>query len=118
MLEETTPSSKDLAKMATLKEQFRIKLVVGELAQKFSLSPERSKKLATLSTTWRKLANHRAVTFNDAEAFGKELIGMNLSEAIQAVKDSRKGNVAGLEKIITQSKKLTEYLKLTCHISL
>lgn len=111
MLEEGATSSKDLAKIATMKEQFRIKLVASELASQFSLSAERSQKIATLSATWRKLANHRAVTHEDAEQFGKQLIGMNLTEVIDAVKASKKGDVTGLDKILEQGSQTNKISK-------
>jgi flagellar biosynthesis/type III secretory pathway protein FliH len=111
MLEETSASSKDLAKIATMKEQFRIKLVASELQNIYKLSADRSNKIAVLSTTWRKLANHRAITHEDAEKFGKQLIGMNLSDVVEAVEDSRKGNILGLNKILTAGAQVNKVSK-------
>jgi flagellar biosynthesis/type III secretory pathway protein FliH len=100
VLEETSAGSKDLAKMATLKEQFRVNELSKQIKSSFALSADRAQAVAKLATSWRKFANSRAITTDDANAFSKELLGTNVKDIESAYKQTLKGNMSPLKNVV------------------
>lgn len=105
---ETAASSKDLAKIATLKEQFRVNTLAKEIRAAYALSAERSTKVAKLATSFRKLANTRAITEDDAEAFSTELLGVSVKKIESAYKETLKGNMGDLTSVVKKSAEANE----------
>jgi flagellar biosynthesis/type III secretory pathway protein FliH/gas vesicle protein len=112
VLEETSASSKDLAKLATLKEQFRINTLAKEIRSQYALSADRSQKVAKLATSFRKLANTRAITESDAEAFSTELLGVSVKKIENAYMQTLKGNMGDLKTVVKQSAEANEISEL------
>jgi flagellar biosynthesis/type III secretory pathway protein FliH len=112
ILEETSASSKDLAKMATMKEQFRIDELAKEIRSQFALSVDRSTKVAKLATSFRKFANSRAITEEDAEAFSTELLGVNVKKIESAYRQTLKGEMGELKSVVVKSAAANEISEL------
>jgi hypothetical protein len=103
VFEKTNGSVKDLEKAAAFAESFKVDRLADGLKSQYGLSEERSIKVAKLATSWEKLSKTRALTNADADAFAKELAGVNFSEIDSAVKGMTEGNLNDMNTIIAKA---------------
>lgn len=103
VFEETAKGTKDIQKIAALKEQFRIQAASAQIKAKFGLSAQSSVRIAKLSTAFRKLSSTRAITTADSEAFSKELIGVDMKSVESAYKDASKGKFSNLKGLVEKA---------------
>ncbi len=103
VLEETAQGTKDIQKLAALKEQFRLQTASSQIKAKFGLSTESSLRIAKLSHSFRKLSSTKAVTEKDSEAFSKELIGADMKEIEGAYKSAAKGEFSNLKGLVEKA---------------
>ena len=103
VFEKTNGSVKDLEKVAAFAEGFKVDRLADGLKSQYGLSEERSIKVAKLATSWEKLAKTRALTNADADAFAKELAGVNFSEIDSAVKGMSEGNLNDMNTVIAKA---------------
>jgi len=82
---------------------FKVDRLADGLKSQYGLSEERSIKVAKLATSWEKLAKTRALTNADADAFAKELAGVNFSEIDSAVKGMSEGNLNDMNTVIAKA---------------
>jgi flagellar biosynthesis/type III secretory pathway protein FliH len=108
VLEETQMTPKDLNKLAAAKESFRVKQLTNEIAGEYGLNPERADKIAKLAIAWRKNANSRAITAEDADAFSEGLIGVNIKEIEAAYKKTLKGEMGDLTVVLKKAAEVNE----------
>jgi flagellar biosynthesis/type III secretory pathway protein FliH len=108
VLEETQMTSKDLNKLAAAKESFRVKQLSQDIVAEYGLSQERAEKIAKLSLVWRKSANARAITAEDADAFSENLIGVNIKEIESAYKKTLKGEMRDLTAVLRKAAEVNQ----------
>lgn len=103
VFEKTGGSVKDLEKAAAFVEGFKVERLADGLTSQYGLSEDRSIKVAKLATSWEKLAKTRALTNADADAFAKELAGVNFAEIDSAVKGISEGNLNDMNTVIAKA---------------
>ncbi|MBF0362538.1 MAG: hypothetical protein HQK49_16080 [Oligoflexia bacterium] len=101
--EQTEGSSKDLEKVGAFLEEKKAADMGGKLAAEFGLSEERGIQIAKLSSQWNSLKKKRSLTDADAHAFSKEVIGVDLSTAVNAYKNSLEGNKSDLNSMLEKA---------------
>ncbi|MBD66358.1 MAG: hypothetical protein CME62_14200 [Halobacteriovoraceae bacterium] len=87
LFEKTAASSKDLAKIAALKEVAQVEKSAKFLSSEFGLSLDRSKQLARLTAHWKK-ASKKGMTASEQDAFATEALGFSITQGIQAVQSA------------------------------
>ncbi len=100
IFEQTETSFKDLEKVAGLKAAYKTAKLGEAFASDYGLSVDRATKVAKLVSEWEKTGKKRALTEADANAFTKELLGVNLSDAEKAYKKLVEGDKQSFENLI------------------
>jgi hypothetical protein len=103
--EETSASSKDLQKIAAVKQEISIQKSAKNLKAEFGLSDERSREVARLAVQLAG-ANKKSMTDKDYDAFSKELIGTSIGKFQSAMKAAKEGNTASMNSIIDTAAKV------------
>jgi len=103
--EETTATSKDLAKVAAIKEGVRLKKSADALKAEFGFSEKRSVEIARMA---QKLASapKASMTEKDYDAFAKELLGSSVNQFKSAITKSMQGSSQDLNKLVDQAAKV------------
>ncbi|MBF0297950.1 MAG: hypothetical protein HQK51_04480 [Oligoflexia bacterium] len=105
LFEETAPTSKDLEKIAALKETQKQYSIAEKLAADFGLSEDRSIQIAKYALNWKKLSDHRAMTDADANLFFKQVFGFSAAEGRKAIVRYFEGEKTGYEDLIEKAAK-------------
>lgn len=100
--EKVAASSKDLVKMAAIKEAAKISKSAQFLSSKFGLSINRGQEIARLTSHWKK-ASKKAMTTAEVDSFSTELLGFSLSSGVSAYKSSMEGDSSSLSDLIKKS---------------
>lgn len=100
ILEETTPSTKDLEKAGAIIEGLKRKNVAEGLSYEFGLSEERAYEIAKLSENWKKISNSRQMTEADANLFLNEAIGASYNLVRTAMTESAQGDETSYNSLI------------------
>jgi hypothetical protein len=97
--EETSASSKDLQKVAALKQELTVQKSAKNLKAQFGLSDDRSREVARLAV---QLAgtDKKSMTDKDYDGFSKELLGTSIGKFQAAMKAAKEGNAASMNSII------------------
>lgn len=95
--------SVDIEKLAALKERHYLNQMSSQLSARFGLSFESAGRIATIAHQFNRLAGSRVLTDEDASAFSKELIGFDMGEIKNAVKNSMKGESQDLNKLLEEA---------------
>jgi hypothetical protein len=106
LLEETQMNSRDINKINAKKEAFRTEQLAKQIESNFGLKSERAKNVAKLAVLWRKNANSRAITEEDANAFSESLIGVNVKTVEQAYIKTTKGEFSDMKKVLKEAAKV------------
>ena len=103
--EETASSSKDLQKVAALKQELSVQKSAKKLKAQFGLSDDRSREVARLAV---QLANtdKKSMTNADYDGFSKELLGTTIGKFQNAMKAAKEGNAADMNSIIDNAAKV------------
>lgn len=103
--EETSASSKDLQKVAALKQELSIQKSAKNLKAQFGLSDDRSREVARLAV---QLANtdKKSMTDKDYDGFSKELLGTTIGKFQSAMKAAKEGNASSMNSIIDSAAKI------------
>ncbi len=107
IFEQTQTSSKDLEKMAALKEAIVVKKKAEVLAAEYGLSESRSLEVAKLANQWGKM-DKRGMTDKDHDLFAKEILGVSITDAKEAMKKSLEGDSENLESLIDTAAETNE----------
>ncbi|HAZ12443.1 MAG: hypothetical protein A2X86_16915 [Bdellovibrionales bacterium GWA2_49_15] len=105
IFEQTEDAFKDLEKIAALKASFKTAKLGEAFASDYGLSVERATKVAKLVTEWEKTGKKRALTESDANAFTKELLGVNLNDAEKAYKKLVEGDKQSFQDLMATAAK-------------
>lgn len=103
IFDETASQSKDLEKVAAMMQSFKISKVGEALAAEFGLSDVRGREIAKVATEWTKLSKSRSLTNEDAKAFSKELLGVDIVEAQNAVMKKMEGDESAFDNLMEQA---------------
>ncbi|MES2856898.1 MAG: hypothetical protein V4692_13600 [Bdellovibrionota bacterium] len=103
--EETSATSKDLAKVAALKQGLQIKKSSDSLRAEFGLSEKRSQQVARLAAKLAAVPKS-SMTDRDYDAFSQELMGSSITQFKSALTKSSQGNSADLNKLVEQAAKV------------
>ena len=100
--EEKTASSKDLAKMAALKQGLDIKASAKNIQAQFGLSAERSQVLARLAV---QLKNNPKASMTDADydSYSKEIMGSSITEVKAALVKQAQGDSSDVNALINKA---------------
>lgn len=103
--EETSASSKDLQKVAAIKQELSVQKSAKNLKAQFGLSDDRSREVARLAV---QLSNtdKKSMTDKDYDGFSKELLGTTIGKFQTAMKAAKEGNAADMNSIIDGAAKL------------
>jgi len=101
--EKTSGSTKDLEKAAAFAEAMAVESSAQKMAAEFGLSEERSLKVAKLSQSWQKLSKSRALTDSDANAFSKELVGVDVSKVKAAAQAVKEGSSNQMDEVLQRA---------------
>lgn len=102
VFEKTASSSKDLAKLVSLKEAIQINKSAEFLSSEFGLSMSRGKELASLQAHWKK-ASKKGMTNSEVDSFSTELLGFSLSSGINAYQASLQGENNQIDSLVNQA---------------
>lgn len=97
--EKTTSTSKDLAKVAALKEVLTLDKKANFLSSQFGLSLDRSQEVARLIAHWKK-SSIKGMTDQEQDTFSTELLGFSITAGKTALKNSMNGNSSDLNQLI------------------
>lgn len=97
--EETSASSKDLQKVAALKQELSVQKSAKSLKAQFGLSDERSREVARLAVQLAG-SDKKSMTDKDYDGFSKELLGTSIGKFQAAMKAAKEGNAASMNSII------------------
>jgi hypothetical protein len=100
VFETSIDKFKDLEKMGALKEAFKVSELGKKLSSEYGLSEERGIKIAKMTSEWNKVGKRRELTASDADSFSKELIGINLNDALEAFKKSSTGDQDAMSNLV------------------
>ncbi len=103
--EETSASSKDLQKLAAVKQEIAIQKSAKGLKAEFGLSDTRSREVARLAVQLAG-ANKKSMTDKDYDAFSKELLGTSIGKFQSAMKAAKEGNTKSMNSIIDTAAKV------------
>ncbi|HVK61736.1 MAG TPA: hypothetical protein VM432_09310 [Bdellovibrionales bacterium] len=103
--EETTGTSKDLAKVAAIKQQLQIKKSAEKLKAEFGFSEKRSTEIARLAAKLSS-APKASMTDKDYDGFAKEIMGSTFTQLKSALNKSSQGNSADLNALVDQAAKV------------
>ena len=108
IFEEATPTSKDLEKMAALKENIKLNQASKAISSLYGLSEERSFQLSKTVFSWKKVSNQRAMTKRDLDHLTVEFAGVKASEIVESFKDLAKGDEARFNNLIERTAAVNE----------
>ena len=108
IFEEATPTSKDLEKMAALKEALKLNRASKAISSLYGLSEERSFQLSKTILSWKKVSNQRAMTKRDLDHLTIEFAGVKASEIVESFKDLAKGDEARFNNLIERAAAVNE----------
>ncbi|MES2856292.1 MAG: hypothetical protein V4692_10540 [Bdellovibrionota bacterium] len=102
VFEEVTSTTKDLAKLAALKQGVQLEVSAEALRAEFGLSERRSRQLARLAI---KLAERSAKSMSDADydGFVKEVLGASASEVSTAMQSAAIGNSQPMNALVDKA---------------
>lgn len=103
--EETSASSKDLQKLAAVKQELSVQKSAKNLKAEFGLSDSRSREVARLAVQLSN-TNRKSMTDKDYDAFSKELLGTSIGKFQSAMKAAKEGNTASMNSIIDTAAKV------------
>jgi len=103
LFEKTSGSVRDLEKAAAFSETQVLDSVAKSIASEFGLSEERSLRVAKLAQSWKKLSKARALTDGDANAFTKELTGVNMNTIENAYTAASEGSADQLNNVLERA---------------
>lgn len=101
--EETSASSKDLGKLAAIKQQLRIKKSADKLKAQYGLSDESANKAARIAVSVASNPNMNKRSLDNA---AKELTGATITEFQAAMKKSAQGDSKALSNLIDSAAKM------------
>ncbi|MEK6626516.1 MAG: hypothetical protein AABY86_16230, partial [Bdellovibrionota bacterium] len=81
--------------------------ITRQIVEKFGLSAGRAERVAMVADQWAKLKG-RELTEKDANAFSRDLIGVNISDVQAAVKKSMQGSSQDLNLLMEKAAKANE----------
>ena len=102
VFEETTGSSKDLEKLAALKEEFNVQASAEHIKNQFGLSVERSHQVARLAVQLKNTPK-ASMTDADYDNFSKELIGSSITSVKAALQKQSQGDATDLNSLIAKA---------------
>lgn len=100
--EEHSATSKDLEKMAALKQELLVKKSADKVAASFGLSAERSREVARLAVQLKQ-SPKASMTDADYDQFSKEILGSSLSDVKAAASAQAAGNNAAMEAVLDKA---------------
>lgn len=103
--EETKASSKDLEKVAALKQEVRIQKSAEKLKADFGLSASRARQVARLAIQVAD-APKRSMTDRDYDNFSKDLLGSSITSFKSAMKKSAEGDKREMNALIGKAAKV------------
>ena len=103
LYELTDTKTKDLEKMASLKEDLQTSFLAKKLSSEFALSESRSTKVARLISNYKKLGSKRALTDADGDIFTKSLLGHDYKTVESALMKKMSGDDSDYEKLLEKS---------------
>ncbi len=106
VFEQTEESFKDVEKLASMKDAFKTAKLGEALSSNYGLSQERGEKVAKLVVQWERLSKNRQMTTSDADAFTKELLGVDMTSATEAIKSAQTGNAEQMEDLVAKAASL------------
>ena len=108
IFEEATPTSKDLEKLAAIKESLKANRASKAISSFYGLSEERSFQLSKTILSWKKVSNQRAMTKRDLDHLTVEFAGVKASEIVESFKDLAKGDEARFNNLIERAARVNE----------
>lgn len=108
VFEEGAEGSKDLEKVAAVMESYKVAKVGEAMSAEFGLSEERGIEIAKVASQMQKLAKKRGLTEADANAFSKELLGVDLKKAESAFLKKAAGENEEFEKLLESAAQANE----------
>ncbi|MBF0297951.1 MAG: hypothetical protein HQK51_04485 [Oligoflexia bacterium] len=103
--EESSPSIKDLEKLAAFKESYKTGQIAEKLSADFGLSEDRANKIAKLSLNWKKLSNKRSMTDADGNMLFNQIFGFSATDARKAMVRYIQGEKTGHSDLIEKAAK-------------
>ncbi len=100
VFDETSETSKDLETAKSIREAHKIAKIGSSLAAEYGLSQERGEEIAKLANSWKKLSSSRSLTDADANAFSKDLLGVDISKATSAMVKYELGNAKEFNEVV------------------
>lgn len=98
LFEKNEDGIKDLEKIAAFQEHKTISKSADTIVTKFGLSAERATEVAKLAVQWEK--NKKSFTDSEHDEFSKEVLGVTITEAKEAIQKSVEGDSTDLESVI------------------
>lgn len=103
VFEENGEGSKDLEKVSALMESYKVERMGSAMASEFGLSEERGIEIAKMATQMQKLLKKRALTEADANVFSKELFGVDMAKAQNAIVKKMAGDDSEFDQLLDQA---------------
>ncbi len=102
VFEETSGSSRDLEKLAALKEEYNVQASAAHIQSQFGLSMERSREVARLAVQLKNTPKS-SMTDADYDNFSKELIGSSITDVKAALQKQVQGDSSDLNSLIDKA---------------
>ncbi len=102
LFEKTQGSSKDLAKLAAIKEDYKVAAQAKNLSSRFGLSKQRGIEIAKLNSHWKK-ASKKSMTRAEIDGYSTELLGFSMSKGIEAFNEAIEGNADKLDNLLDKA---------------
>ena len=106
VFERSQDAFKDLEKVAAIKESYKVSKLGESFVSDFGLSEQRANKVAKMVVQWEKLGKARQLTDADANAFSKEMIGVDIAKAEQAYKELLAGDDSEMKSLVGEAAKV------------
>ena len=102
LFEETGASSKDLEKVAALKQEMIVQKSAKKIEASFGLSADRSREVARLAVQLKQTPK-ASMTDADYDAFAKELLGSSITQLKSAVTKKMQGDSQAMDSLVAEA---------------
>jgi hypothetical protein len=102
LFEETSATSKDLEKMAALKQELTIQKSAKKIEASYGLSADRSREVARLAVQLKQTPK-ASMTDADYDAFSKEILGSSITDLKSAVNKKLQGDSSAMDSLVEQA---------------
>jgi len=106
--ENSASQSRDLDTRAALLEEIGTKGLAAKLQSDYSLSVERSEKLAGLAMKRMKLESQRALTDAEKNTFAMEALGVSMAQVERSLKERALGNHSAYELLLKEAAQVNQ----------